>query len=162
MAQVEVADKGKNARFYRANEVNINFTVFPNALAMGERLFRNGAYDKTIDSFNLATEHTDRNRYIMSLAHHELNSTQDAVDSFLQISDQISYLSAQQLELPVMPRQFANKLWRYYLDQLTKHRQDPDFFSLLIATAERLNRLHDAELYQIYKEKLIANRTAKE
>ncbi len=162
VARVEVIDKGGNARLYRENEVNINFAVCPNVLAMGERLFRDGAYDKAIDSFNLATEHTDRSRYIMSLAHHELNSIQNAVESFLLISDQLFYLSGQHSGLSPLPRKFANRLWRYYLDQLSKHRQDPDFVSLLIATAERLNRLHDAELYQIYKEKLIANRTAKE
>ncbi|HIA67362.1 TPA: PEGA domain-containing protein, partial [Candidatus Poribacteria bacterium] len=162
VARVEVIDKGGNARLYRENEVNINFAVCPNVLAMGERLFRDGAYDKAIDSFNLATEQTDRSRYIMSLAHHELNSIQNAVESFLLISDQLFYLSGQHSGLSPLPRKFANRLWRYYLDQLSKHRQDPDFVSLLIATAERLNRLHDAELYQIYKEKLIANRTAKE
>ena len=162
VAQVEVTDKGGNARLYNENEVNINFAVCPNILVMGEKLFRDGAYDKAIDSFNLATKHTDRSRYIMSLAQHELNSIQNAVESFLLIGDQFSYLSGQHSGVPPLPRQFANKLWRFYLDQLTKHRQDPDFFSLLIATAERLNRLHDAELYQIYKEKLIANRTAKE
>ena len=162
VARVEVIDKGGNARLYRENEVNINFAVCPSILVMGEKLFRDGVYDKAVDSFNLATEHTDRSRYIMSLAHHELNSIQNAVESFLLISDQLFYLSGQHSGLSPLPRKFANKLWRYYLDQLSKHRQDPDFVSLLIATAERLTRLHDAELYQIYKSKLIANRTAKE
>ena len=162
VALVEVIDKGGNARLYRENEVNINFAVCPNILVMGEKLFRDGVYDKAVDSFNLSTEHTDRSRYIMSLAHHELNSIQNAVESFLLISDQLFYLSEQHSGLSPLPRKFANRLWRYYLDQLSKHRQDPDFLSLLIATAERLTRLHDAELYQIYKEKLIANRTSKE
>ena len=162
VAQVEIVDKGGNARLCRQNEVNINFSVCPNVLIMAERLFNDGAYEKALEALNLATAHTDRSRYIMSLTHHKLNSKQDALEIFLQIGDQLPYLMDQHPDLSSLPRQLANRLWRHYLDQLANRRQDPDFFNLLIATAEKLNRSQDAELYQSYKEKLIASKTTED
>merc|ERR1711964_374688 len=95
VAQVEVVDKGGNARLYHQNEVNINFSVCPNVLIMAESLFNDGTYEKVLEALNLATAHTDRSRYIMSLTHHKLNSKQNALESFLQIGEQLPYLMDQ-------------------------------------------------------------------
>ena len=60
--------------------------------------------------------------------------------------------------LPEIPREFANQLWRNYLDRLPDNLNDPSFFDLLAATAEKLNRSVDVELYRSYKEQYIANK----
>ena len=158
VAKIELVDKGGNSRVYHDIEVNINFTVFPDALAMGEHYFKEKAYAKSLAAFGVAEAQTDRSRYLTALAHYELKSTQKALETFLTITDQREYLGGVAPDLPVVPRRFVNKLWGRYLDRLPQNRQDAGYFDLLATTAEVLSRSEDVKLYRKYREKLLAKK----
>ena len=161
VTQVELKDKGDNARLYHASEINIDFTVFPSALAMGENYFKERAYDKSLAAFALVKVQTDRSRYLTALAHYESKSTQKAIDGFLEIEDTRTYLGNRPADLPAMPRVLLNKLWSHYLDQLPQNRQNPDYLDRLAITAEALNRPDVAKRYRGYREALLTREKPK-
>ena len=158
IAKVQLIDKGGNVRIYGPDEINITFSVCPSAISMAEILYDEEKYYEALEAFKLAKSNTDRGRYMVSLTHHKLNSKQKSLENFLQIEDPIPYMAGEKDSLPEIPREFANQLWRNYLDRLPDNLDDPNFFDLLAATAEKLNRSVDAELYRSYKEQYIANK----
>ena len=155
VARIQLTDSGGNSRIYAAGEINIGFTAFPNALAMGESYFQMEAYTQALAAFDLAETETDHSRYLTTLVHDALQSTQKAVDTFLTITDQATYLGNRPPDLAPMPRSLLNRLWGHYLDELPQNRQNPVHLNLLAVAAKALNRPDQAKLYQAYREKLL-------
>ncbi|MBI1922937.1 caspase family protein [Candidatus Poribacteria bacterium] len=182
VAQLELMDEGGNSHLYRRGEVNLNFTVFPDLQVMGESYFKEKAYTQSLIAFGLSEVQTDRSRYLTTLAHYELKSLQRAIETFLTITDQRTYLGlgrkpppptplpteeggdisalrvGEGFDLPPMPRPLINKLWGRYLDGLPQNRQNPEYFDLLAVTAQALNRPEDAKLYQEHRDMLLAGK----
>ncbi|MCZ6680048.1 MAG: caspase family protein [Candidatus Poribacteria bacterium] len=161
VVQIELRDKAGNSHLYRANEINIRFTVFPDPVALGQSYFEKEAYTKALTAFGLAEVQTDRGRYMTALAHDALKSTHKAVETFLTITDQRQYLASHPSDLPAAPRSLINKLWGHYLDGLPQNRRNPDHLELLAVTAEALNRHDQAKLYSEYREHLLSRKNRK-
>ena len=155
VAQLVLKDKAGNSRLYYTGEIPIHFTVFPNALAMGESYFKREAYTNSLDAFGLTEAQTDYSRYLTALAYYGLKSIDKAVDTFLTIVDPSTYLAFLPPDSPPTPRPLLNRLRGRYREQAPLNRKDPEYFVRLALTAEALNRQKEAALHRKYREELL-------